>query len=129
MTRTAITVNKTTRTNKPPASVAVTKTTIDATLVTAGVNISDFFLCEDPRLEVYNSAETDETVTLKASTESNAIKADIGDYTVTVEAGTVKEIDQIEAGRFMQSGGALQVDLSTGLTGTIHATGTAKGIG
>ena len=54
MARTEKTVIKATRTNTPPASAKITTTTVDATLVTAGLSITDFFNVEEPRLEVYN---------------------------------------------------------------------------
>ena len=119
---------KATRTNTPPASAKITTTTVDSTLVTAGLSITDFFNVEEPRLEVYNSAATAKAVTLVASTEATAIKGGIGNYTLSVPAGETHVIDQVESARFMKADGSLDIDFQTGFTGNMHVTGTAKGI-
>lgn len=128
MARTEKTVIKATRTNTPPASAKITTTTIDSTLVTNGLSITDFFNVEEPRLHVYNSAAGAKKITLVASTEATAIKGGIGNFTLSIPAGETHVLDQVESARFMQAGGALHVDFATGFTGTIVAVGTSKGI-
>lgn len=128
MTRTEKTVMKATRTNTPPASKKITATTVNATLVTAGLSITDFFNVEEPRLHVSNSADAAKTVTLVASTEATAIKGGIGNFVLSIPAKETHVLDQVESARFMQAGGALFVDFQTGFEGTIVAVGTSKGI-
>jgi len=131
--RTALTINKTSRTNKPPANVEVTKQAITADEITNGIAVSDFFNCENPLL-VANTSTNAISITLVASTDTNAIKKDIGDYILALGANKTYVIDQIEAGRFMSGSGALNINITAGasgsaLGGTIFATGKAKGLG
>jgi len=128
MARTEKTVIKATRTNTPPASAKITATTVDATLVTAGLSITDFFNVEEPRIHIYNSAVGAKTITLVASTEATAIKGGIGNFTLSIPATETHVLDQVESARFMQAAGALYVNFQTGFEGTIVAVGTSKGI-
>ncbi|MEY2702721.1 MAG: hypothetical protein RLY43_1358 [Bacteroidota bacterium] len=129
MTRTAVAMNATTRTNSPPASVAVTKTTIDSTLVTNGVTVTDFFLYTDQQIFVDNTAVTDQDVTIQSGDTSIAVNAGSGDKVVTVTASTMKLIDNVEGARFKQSGDDLYIDFESGTTGYLWVTGKARGIG
>ena len=128
MARTEKTMNKTARTNTPPASAKLTATTVDSTLVTAGLSVTDFFNTEEPRIHIYNSAAGAKNLTLVASTDARAIKGGIGNKVIAVPAGETHVIDQIEAARFMQADNALYVNFETGFTGTITPVGTDKGI-
>ena len=128
MARTEKTVAKATRTNTPPSSAKITPITIDSTLVTNGLTITDFFNVEDPRIVISSSAVSAKTITLVASTAATAIKGGIGNYTLSVPAGERHVIDQVESARFMKADGSLDVDFQSGFTGGLHVTGTAKGI-
>ena len=128
MARTEKTVAKATRTNTPPSSAKITPITIDSTLVTNGLTITDFFNVEDPRIVISSSAVSAKTITLVASTAATAIKGGIGNFTLSIPAGETHVLDQVESARFMQAGGALLVDFASGFTGTIVAVGTSKGI-
>lgn len=129
MTRTAIIVNAAARTDAPPAFANVTFTNIDATLVTNGLEVSDFFSHSSPRLVVTNTDASAKTVTIAAGSMDQCVKAAIGDYTLSIPASGQVVIDQVESARFLQSGGALHVDFETGHVGIIYATGTKRGIG
>ncbi len=129
MTRTAVAVNAITRSNFPPHDVALTATTIDGTLVTNGVKVTDFFLYTDQTVEVYNSAGSPMDITFQAGTDRKCLAAGIGDAVVTVTNGTTKAIQNIESSRFFQSGDDLWIDFETGCTGTITVIGTPRGLG
>ncbi len=129
MTRTTITVNAAERSDTPPSFANVTSTTIDAALVTNGLEVSDFFSHSNPRLIITNTDASAKTVTIAAGTMAQCVKSAIGDYTISIPASGQVVIDQIESARFLQSGGALHVDFETDHVGIIYATGTKRGIG
>ncbi len=129
MTRTPITVNAANRSDTPPSFANATLTTIDATLVTNGVSVTDFFSHSNPRVIITNTEASTKDITLRAGTMDQCVKSAIGNYTLNIPAGGQVVIDQIESARFLQSGGALHIDFETGHTGIIYATGTKRGIG
>ncbi len=129
MTRTSITVNTTTRTETPPSEpTALTITTIDGTLQSVGLAITDFFNHKDSKLVVYNSVGSDKTITLVAGTNDKCIKKGIGNKSITITNGSYELIDQIESARFDSGDGDLYIDFESGFTsGTIYAVGTKHG--
>lgn len=97
-------------------------TTIDSTLVTAGIVIES---AEPERtiIRVTNTEGSTNTVTLKAGDNPPAVAAGQGDLVVTVAATTgIQYMGPFESGRFLQGGvdmGDLHIDLETGMTGAI----------
>lgn len=126
MTRDSATVHKTTRTNTPPASAAITATTIDATLVTNGLDITDFWDYKNPKLIVTNSSGAVD-LTIKAG---NLTSSGLGDYVVEIGSSATVVIDQLESARHIQSSidSSLWVDFESGFTGTIYAIGDQTGL-
>ncbi|MYU24626.1 hypothetical protein [Streptomyces sp. SID8352] len=94
-------------------------TTIDATLVTNGVVISNV----DPErtlLRVTNSATSAKKVTIRAGAGRQSWLAGAGDYVQTVAADTGQEfLGPFTSARFQQRGSSMHVDFETGFTGTI----------
>ena len=131
MARTSATVQSATRTDSPPLDKTITATTIDATLVTNGLQITDYFNHKNTRLIIYNSDASAHTVTITAGTADPAINRGMGNYTVSIPAGETHEISEIDSSRFMQSdtNHSLYVDFDSGTTGTIYALGCPAGIG
>lgn len=127
MARTAMTVQASARTQSPPSvATAITATTIDGALVTAGIAITDFFYHQDAKLVIYNTAGT-LAVTLVAGTGGQCIKKDQGDKVIDITTSTTQLIDQIESARFDSADGDLWLDFEAGFTGTIYAIGTKRG--
>lgn len=129
MTRTDVAVNAVARGNQPPYSVAITETTIDATLVTNGVNVPEAFNYQELQLIVYNSAVSAKTITLQAG---DGVNAGIGDYTLSVASSARRLITTIDSSRFANSSTTdvpLQIDFESGFTGTIAIIGKKRGIG
>lgn len=128
MPRTEITVHESTRTATPPsAATTITATTIDATLVTNGLAVTNFFNSKDAKLIISNTTGSDKAITLVAGTSAKCIKKDIGNKEITITNATTKFIDQIESARFDSADGDLYVNFATGMTGTIYAIGTKHG--
>lgn len=96
-------------------------TTIDSTLVTAGVTIANV-KPERLLLRVTNTEGSTNTVTVKAGDNPPALRAGQGDLVVTVAATSgVQFIGPLESDKYLQSDGSLEIDLETGMTGTIDA--------
>jgi len=102
-------------------------TTIDSTLVTAGVVINGV---EPERtiIRVANTEGSTNTVTVKAGDNPPALAAGQGDLVVTVAATTgVQYIGPLESGRFLKKlddasvnrAGSIFIDFEAGTTGTI----------
>lgn len=115
MARTAIPVSALARNagNTPGAA-----TTIDATLVTNGAVIAataDFEKCV---IRVANTAATDQTVTVLDGT----VPGHGTSLAVTVPATNGIRDICVESGKFVQADGAVYVNFSTGMTGSIAVT-------
>lgn len=102
----------------------VAGTTIDSTLVTAGVSISGVPL-EELVLQVTNTAASALDCTIAAGDSPPAEMAGQGSLVQEVAAGNVTAqvhyVGPFTSARFAQSDGALHVDFETGFTGTLRA--------
>lgn len=72
-------------------------------------------------LRVNNSAAGPHICTIRAGVNPPAFRAPIGDLAVTVVNATTRWIGPLEAARFMQNDGSINVDFDAGTTGTITA--------
>lgn len=116
MPRTAVSATALT----PNASIVEpTGTTIDATLVTNGVEVTAGNRTELVVLEVANTAGAPKNVIVRAGDNPPAASAGQGDLTVAVTNATTRRIGPFESARFIQSDGKLNVDFESGTTGTI----------
>jgi hypothetical protein len=96
-------------------------TTIDSTLVTNGVTIAN---AKPERLliRVANTEASTNTVTVKAGDNPPALRGGQGDLVVTVAATTgVQFIGPLESDKYVQADGSLEIDLETGMTGSLDA--------
>ncbi|MFG2970793.1 hypothetical protein ACGFZS_46745 [Streptomyces sp. NPDC048288] len=94
-------------------------TTIDATLVTNGVEI-DVVDPEHTILRVANTHSAAHNVTVRAGSGTQAWMAGQGDLAVSVAATTGLEfIGPFTSARFQQDGSKLYVDFDAGFTGSI----------
>lgn len=96
-------------------------TTIDSTLVTNGVTIAN---AKPERLliRVANTEASTNTVTVKAGDSPPALRAGQGDLVVTVAATSgVQFIGPLESDKYLQADGSLEIDLETGMTGSLDA--------
>ena len=96
-------------------NVAVTTTGMPA-----GPNLNNLILV------VSNTAGSSKVVTVKAGvgggvTPGAAFRAGLGDLAVTVAASGTQYIGPLESARFAQADGSLNVDIASGMTGTIAA--------
>lgn len=93
-------------------------TTIDSTLVTNGVVISD----ADPErtlIRVTNSAASGKQVTVRAGSGSQSWMAGSGDATQSVGASSTSWLGPFTSARFQQRGSKLHLDFESGTTGTV----------
>jgi hypothetical protein len=102
-------------------------TTIDSTLVTAGVTIANA-KPEKLVIRVANTEGSTNTVTIKAGANPPALRAAQGDLVVTVAATTgVEYIGPLESDKYLQADGSLSIDLETGMTGSLDALYMPRG--
>lgn len=105
------------------AAVAPTSTTINSTLVTNGVTIANP-TPEKLTIRVTNSDTNPHNIMIRAAPDvpgnSGAWMAGQGDLTVAVAASGVEEFTGVDSARFSQADGSLQIDFSTGFTGTLE---------
>ena len=92
-------------------------TTIDSTLVTAGLSVTDFFKqkLDCSFIHVKNTAVSSKNITFKAGVQ---FRSGIGDLVVAVPASGERMV-QLESARFKQADGALYADFESGFTGSI----------
>lgn len=94
-------------------------TTVDATLVTNGVVVTDAV----PELTLVRVTHTDgaaHDLIVRAGDYPPALAAGQGDLTVEVAATSgVRYFGPFESGRFVQSDGSMHIDFETGFAGTI----------
>lgn len=72
-------------------------------------------------LRVDNTLGSNKTVTVKAGVNPPAFRKDIGDLVCTVTASTTMWIGPFDLARHQQSDGSINIDLQSGITGTITA--------
>lgn len=122
MARTAVTY-----TNQP-ANGAIAQpagTALDATNHHVIANAD----AERTLLRVTNTAGANGTITVKAGSYPPALASGLGDLAVTVAATSgVQFIGPFESGRFLQNDGSLNVDVSSGMAGTITALRLPKAV-
>lgn len=93
-------------------------TTADAT---NGHNVPAVGQSQRVVLRVANSAGASKNVTVKAGNNPPAQRAGLSDKVVAVGAGATVWIGPLSSDRFIQTDGSVNVDLESGLTGTITA--------
>lgn len=94
-------------------------TTVDSTLVTNGVKVSNA-VPEETLIRVTNSAGATKLITINAGDYPPALASGQGAITGTVGATTgVLWFGPFESGRVLQSDGTMEVDFASGATGTI----------
>lgn len=108
------------------ASMEPTNTTIDATLVSNGLNITDFGDCDgEVILHITNTHSAAHDVTIKAGESyadgGTAYRAILGDLIVSVPLSGEVFLGPLESARFQNADGSLYIDFATGHTGTITA--------
>lgn len=106
------------------SAVAPTSTTINSTLVTNGVTMA----VPNPEklvIRVTNSDTNPHNIIIRAAADvpgnSGAWMAGQGDLTVPVAASGVEEFIGVDSARFSQPDGSVQIDFSTGFTGTMES--------
>lgn len=72
-------------------------------------------------LRVNNSAAGVHVATVRAGVNPPSFRAGIGDLAVSIPATSTKWIGPLEAARFVQADGSVNVDFDAGTTGTITA--------
>ena len=108
-------------------NVVTSPTTVDATLVTAGVVITGCPL-EELLLYVTHTAASEKDLTVSAGDSPPALESGVGDlvepFAACDSTPVVKIVGPFTSGRFIQSGaeaGGLLVDFESGFTGFIKA--------
>lgn len=101
-------------------------TTIDSSLVTAGLDITNFFDTNEGTraLLVTNAEASAKIVTIQEGTGVNAN----GDLAVSVPATTQVLIGNLVSSKYDQGDGSLYVDFATGMTGSIIAIGEGSAL-
>ena len=94
-------------------------TTIDSTLVTAGVTLADA-KPERTLIRVANTHGSAHNLIVRAGDNPPALRAGQGDLTVEVALTSgVRTFGPFESDKYLQSDGSMEVDFSSGFTGTI----------
>lgn len=96
------------------------KTTIDSTLVSAGVKIK-YDEQDQLTISITNTYAGAKTVTFKASESRFAFMRGQGDYTVSMAQNKIYSFNGLEQWRFKQADGYIYIDFESGFTGTIEA--------
>lgn len=117
MPRTAVTPTAFSRSAKVTRQAG---TTIDATLVTNGVNISGVPL-EELVVEVTNTFAGAKVVTVQPGANPPALSAGQGSMTGSLAQNDVAFFGPFESARYAQADGSLNVDFEAATTGTIRA--------
>ena len=105
------------------SSITDNDTVIDASLVTAGLDITDFFNTREGTrglLVTNTSAVTSDTITIKAG---SGVNAGLGDMDVDIAQNEQYLIGNIESARFDQGDGSLYINFATSATGLIVGFG------
>lgn len=128
MARTAVPYqNWTADSNLSEAASGSLGTTIDSTLVTAGVVIDD----ADPSrsvIRVLNTSGGARDVIVRAGANPPAWRAGQGDLTIEVAAGQHVWIPPLTEARYMQAGSKIHIDFESGFTGRITPFKLARNI-
>lgn len=96
-------------------------TTINATLVTNGVDLNPAGPLDDIIIRVANTAGSNLDITIQSGANPPAHAAGQGDLVEEVAASTgVELLGPFEGARFAQADGHLYVDFESGFTGTIE---------
>jgi len=124
MARTALTVKKI---DAATLNITTNDTAIDATLVTNGVDITDFFDTREGTrtLLVTNSEASAKNVTISAGPTASAVN-ETGDLVVAVPASTQLSIGNLTSSKYDQGDGSLYVDFETGTTGFVIGLGEGR---
>lgn len=127
MSRDEITVqNPTYDTTDSVGSVKVTKTTVTQA---NGIKLKNAYAGKDNSLKIVidnTYATSDSTLTIKAGDKQNK---SLGDATVALTKSAVTVVAPIrDMARFEKSDGSIDLDFSTGFTGTIYAVAEKAGL-
>lgn len=95
-----------------------------------GIKIKNAFACKDNSLKIVidnTYATSDSTLTIKAGNKQNSI---LGDSTVAlVKSATTVIAPLRDMARYENSDGSIDLDFSTGFTGSIFAVAEKAGLG
>lgn len=117
MTRTAVTPAKAVRNG----GVAMTATTINSTLVTAGVTVAAPANLDKFLIRVANSDTNPHNVIMKAGGDlTPAWMSGQGDATLAVAASSTEYFGPFDSARFLQADNSVSVDFSSGFTGSLE---------
>jgi len=104
----------------PNSSIAQpTATTIDATLVTNGVEVN-VAATETLWVEVTQTAASAKVITVQSGANPPALDAGQGDLTRSMAQNAVALFGPFSSGRFVQDGSTLHVDFEAGTTGSMR---------
>lgn len=98
-------------------------TTIDSTLVSAGLTITDFFNVRDNFSFIYVNNSSASAANIIIRKGGYFPQSTLGDLTVSVGASKTLLIPVDSSARHQQSDGSLNIDFGTGFTGSIGAFG------
>lgn len=114
MARTAVAVTALTANDK---TAVPTATSLDPT---NGHSVAGAFAKnEHILLYVAHSTASSKVLTIKAGAKPPAERSDLGDLAITLSASTTYVIGPLEAARFAQADGSLNIDVAASATGTI----------
>ena len=109
-------------------SVGSAKITKQAVTVANGIKINNAFDCKDNSLAIVveNTAETAQTVTVKAGGKQNAC---LGNSVIPLAASSTYILRFRDIARYENTDGSLYLDFNTGFTGNTYATAEKAGLG
>jgi hypothetical protein len=117
MARTAVVPAKAVRNG----GVAVTPTTINSGLVTAGVTVAAPANLDKFLLRVSNTDTSPHNLIMRAGTDLNpAWMAGQGDAALAVAASATEYFGPFDSARFLQADNSASIDFSTGMAGTLE---------
>lgn len=112
------------RTAVPYSALTGNGSTADPAGTTADATNGHTIAASEPErtlLRIKNTDTNPHNATIKAGTYPPALASVQGDLVVAVAASTTVWVGPFESGRFIQKDGSLNVDLATGLAGTVTA--------
>lgn len=72
-------------------------------------------------LQVANTAASPFNLIIRAGVNPPAMRAALGDLTISITNATTQMVGPFEPGRFAQTDGSINVDFGVGFTGTVNA--------
>lgn len=107
-------------------TAAITKQTVTQA---NGIKLNNAFAGKDNSVKIIveNTASTDGTMTIKAGEKQNAI---LGDSTIALKKNATTVVAPLrDMARYENKDGSINLDFSTGFTGSIYAVAEKAGLG